>query len=91
MGDNPTLVDHEATALGEKLWEGGVGPKQRRQPLPSQNSPCRKQKYTKTISLLKVNVHKDIETRGCQQEKHPKIVGKKINYTMQILIKKKLA
>ena len=83
MGDKPTLVDHEATALGEKLWEGGVGPKQRRQPLPSQNSL--------TLRRLIVKVHKDIETRGCQQEKHPKIVGKKINYTMQILIKKMLA
>ena len=87
MGDNPTSVDHEATALGEKLWEAGVGLKQRRQPLPNQNSPCRRQEYTSTIhSLWRVNVHKGIETIECQWEKHCKIEGKKINYTTQILI-----
>ena len=61
------MEDREATALFEKLWEGCVGLKQRRQPLPNQNSLCRRQAYTRTIhSLRRVNVHKGIETAECQ-------------------------
>lgn len=46
--------------------------------MPSQNSLCRCREYTKAfLSLLRVSIHKDLETRKCQQEKHPKVVGKK--------------
>ena len=69
MGDNPTSVDHEATTLGEKLWEGGMGLKQRRSPLPNQNSLCRRQEYTRTIhSLWRAHIHKGIETRVSTRE-----------------------